>query len=666
MAIPIHPAVQELEKMLQNLTSLKPPGVNKKSVEAATKICMDPQNITVEPQLVSALVAQFQKNPETHKLGVLYIIDSIMRQWVVTGASHAGGVRKMTDSLPSLMNDFIPVVPEGQKDRLLKLFDIWTSSSTFPTPMLAEFKRRLNNPAQQPSYAAAQPPAAMPSDPASLLAALAAPPAQPQQPQPVPQPQMAQQPPQSNFLSAFSSLTQPQAPSQPQNVQQFVPNYPQEVPIHMRQAPVPVPQQQPPVAPPAPVNAPAANPLAQLGQLGQLAALLPALQAPGGVQDPAALMQQIQLLAQLQQQYGQDGVMQVVQALQQQAAAQQPTYPPAQVAQQQPVAYPTNGGHLNGHGYGNQDTGPGARDRSRSPDWKQRNRYSPPARRDSPTYGNYDPNAPGGGQDDRGGRRGRQQRGGMGGRNEFRQRSPQPVSRDSPVPHSSAPKPVGFDNKLPPGSVKVLSRTLFVGGVKTSETDLKTFFRQFGTVQSCIVNHEKRHAFLKLVTHADAMATRQAIWNLPEPEYRSLFERVNWAVGFGPTHCADYNVGESTIPIDLLTDADRKWMLNAEFGGTGGKNIVPGMIVEEPDIEIGAGPSSKAIHRRGQGGNQGRGGNYFGRRGGNANHAANDSGHQRPPRNQRAEHVNVPDHVGPPPAVPTFGAPIPGFPFNLR
>jgi hypothetical protein len=85
---------------------------------------------------------------------------------------------------------------------------------------------------------------------------------------------------------------------------------------------------------------------------------------------------------------------------------------------------------------------------------------------------------------------------------------------------------------------------------------------------------------------------------LPDKLYRSLFERVNWAVGFGPTDCANYEIGESVIPIDLLTDADRKWMLTAEYGGTGGKPILQGMVVEEPDIEIGAGPSSKGkLHK---------------------------------------------------------------------
>jgi protein NRD1 len=152
---------------------------------------------------------------------------------------------------------------------------------------------------------------------------------------------------------------------------------------------------------------------------------------------------------------------------------------------------------------------------------------------------------------------------------------------------------------------------------------------------------------------------------------------VNWAVGFGPTQCADYNIGESIIPIDLLTDADRKWMLNAEYGGTGGNPIAQGMVVEEPDIEIGAGPSSKAIHRRGGGaagaGAGGRGGNFYRGRGGGGggdhhhHHQNGNSGRYRKPDRPQPHHV-VPEAntIGPPPPVPTFGAPIPGVPMNFR
>ena len=67
-------------------------------------------------------------------------------------------------------------------------------------------------------------------------------------------------------------------------------------------------------------------------------------------------------------------------------------------------------------------------------------------------------------------------------------------------------------------------------------------------------------------------------------------------MGFGPRDCSDYQTGISIIPIERLTDADRKWMLTAEFGGTGGKPIESGLVVEEPDIEIGAGVSSKGIY----------------------------------------------------------------------
>ncbi len=34
-------------------------------------------------------------------------------------------------------------------------------------------------------------------------------------------------------------------------------------------------------------------------------------------------------------------------------------------------------------------------------------------------------------------------------------------------------------------------------------------------------------------------------------------------------------------------------MLTAEYGGSGGRPIETGLVVEEPDIEIGAGVSSK-------------------------------------------------------------------------
>lgn len=74
--------------------------------------------------------------------------------------------------------------------------------------------------------------------------------------------------------------------------------------------------------------------------------------------------------------------------------------------------------------------------------------------------------------------------------------------------------------------------------------------------------------------------------------------QTRWGVGFGPRDCSDYATGISIIPIHKLTEADRKWILTAPYGGSGGRPIESGLSVEEPDIEIGAGVSSKAISRR--------------------------------------------------------------------
>lgn len=49
-------------------------------------------------------------------------------------------------------------------------------------------------------------------------------------------------------------------------------------------------------------------------------------------------------------------------------------------------------------------------------------------------------------------------------------------------------------------------------------------------------------------------------------------------------------------------------MVTAEWGGTGGKPLEAGIVVEEPDIEIGSGVSSKAMSKRtGRGGASARG-----------------------------------------------------------
>ena len=223
----------------------------------------------------------------------------------------------------------------------------------------------------------------------------------------------------------------------------------------------------------------------------------------------------------------------------------------------------------------------GERRRSRSPGFGRRRDDSPGRRRrgNSPSGDPY--------RDSR--------RGGDGG-GAYRQRSPPGRVRRSPSPQkneSNLPPPVHniiFDKNLPQGSIRVLSRTLFVGGVTQREPHLRDLFGQFGIVQTCIVNVDKRHAFIKMLTRKDAEKARVGMEDFRDGNSQL---RTKWGVGFGPRDCSDYQTGISIIPIERLTDADRKWMVTAEYGGTGGAPMEGGMVVEEPDIEIGAGVSSK-------------------------------------------------------------------------
>lgn len=141
-----------------------------------------------------------------------------------------------------------------------------------------------------------------------------------------------------------------------------------------------------------------------------------------------------------------------------------------------------------------------------------------------------------------------------------------------------------------------------MGGVTCTEPELTKIFSNYGYVQSCIVNIDKRHAFVKMVTrsHAEAAKTNLEDSNSREGLARPghPFRQIRWGVGYGPRDCSDYSNGISIIPIQRLTDADRRWMLTAEYGGSGGQEIQQGLVVEEPDIEIGAGVSSKAISKR--------------------------------------------------------------------
>ncbi|EZF22862.1 hypothetical protein H112_04354 [Trichophyton rubrum D6] len=639
-------AVAELDGYLHSMLSLKPPGVSGSKINGITSLCT--ANVQSESVLIQKIYTHFKRAPGTHKLGVLYVVDSVTRQWVelarkagqqiggsAPDGTYAAGVNRVTELLPVLMTDIINNAPEDQKDKIKKLVDIWERGYTFPAPMLQSFKDKLNAPVsqnvesttpegspapnsfafggsgQQPAPAAPAGGAAVP-DTSSILKALAEM-AKQNTAAPVAPAVPATQTSTSNLLNTQAAVPQTNAPpvdqaalqSNGQSVNPFAGNLAAQFPGLANTAQNMFQNQPQGQAAGAGAGAgayPGQNPLAQLIQQQQPQQQQPAAPTPV-TPDPLQQLNLIQLLAAQgipQEQWA--TALQILNLSNAANAGGMGNMNPAALAAfgQMPAA------NQNAWGANAQQPENSSRDRdrdtrsppgqyrrrSRSPGWDRRRDVSPPRRRDSPVYGEYHGDSPGRsrGEHGRGGRRG----------NEYRQRSPPGRRRRSPSPRKESnlpppgPKFIDYDYSIGDGNIKVLSRTLFVGGVTSTESHLRSLFSRYGTVQTCIVNNDKRHAFVKMVNRRDAMNAREGM-----EQYKSgdMQLRTRWGVGFGPRDCSDYHTGVSIIPVDRLTEADRKWLLTAEYGGTGGKPIENGMVVEEPDIEIGAGVSSKGTYK---------------------------------------------------------------------
>ncbi|KAI1127320.1 hypothetical protein F5Y10DRAFT_195888 [Nemania abortiva] len=684
-------AVAELEAGLNAMQNLKPPGVSGSRITALTALCVN--NVQSESVLIQKIYTHFKKAPATHKLGVLYVVDSVTRKWVdqakqqgqpinssAQDGTYAAGVHRVTELLPVLMNDIIQNAPGEQKEKIKKLVDIWEKGQTFPISMIESFKQKLNAPVSQnesttpsgspppgaglPGLSESKPPST--EAPNAIMEALAniarqnitAPPASvsvPATSSPFNMTQLGavvQQP----ALQATQSQTSTPAPAP----------YPAVAPsVNVSALPYPY---APPAQAPAPIQSqPFVPPVTASNQatgFPGVASGVPPAAAAGSV-DPN-VQQQVMLIKLLADQgVPVDKIPLIIAGIQNGGVAGTAVLPSA-TPSMPPQASAQPGQQPYGSSWGQESFRPDeSRDRSfnqvRSPPrYHDRSRSRSPIRQwdqRGRDYGGYGPNSPGGGRMDDRDRRGRG--------SEYRQRSPPGRRGRSPTPPQDFPRPgakwVEIDRSLPQGHIKVLSRTLFVGGVTCSEAELRSVFGRHGQVQTCIVNKDKRHAFVKMVTRRDAVHAKEAM--------ESGSFRTRWGVGFGPRDCSDYQTGISIIPISKLTEADRKWMLTAEFGGSGGRPIETGLVVEEPDIEIGAGVSSKAISRRMQTDKGGRHGpkssrsgdeDDFGRWRGKRDHR-HDNGSSNDQSQNQPDFTQFPFGIGTGPnGMPVFP---PGFSF---
>lgn len=313
----------------------------------------------------------------------------------------------------------------------------------------------------------------------------------------------------SNVAAPAPSVT-PQQPALP-----FLPGaQPGATPVNMPQMPqMPqMPYQFPPQQPQQPQQPQAAALASALGMAGGFPANPAAPAVPNANLDPKVQQQLVLIQTLAAQGIPFDKITSIIALMGNQPAAPAAPTPSVPAPQQmpQPTSSYTAPWEAPRHDE-SRDNRNGYRDPMRSPKPRGRSRSRSPARgwdgRDAPPnrdrgYNNYGHDSPQGGSG----------RGGRGGHDNYRQRSPARGRGFTPEPEPAPQdKWVEYDNSLANGHIKVLSRTLFVGGVTCSEAELRQIFSRYGKVQTCIVNKDKRHAFVKMYWRKDAVRAKEAM-----------------------------------------------------------------------------------------------------------------------------------------------------------
>lgn len=556
-------AIEEFESILKELPTIKAPGVSGTRIKKLTDIAI--KNVGEESKLITILYSNCKAVPSSHKLGTLYVVDSIVRGYAEEAkklnqtidvnaeeGTFAAGVYKISELIENLIDNAMELsISKSQNIKISKLVDIWERAETFDSDIISKIRQKhflSTTPPGTPPRTSVEPIKPTGDDSNSILSALASL-AKTNSPKP------SQVEPNTNnnnnnnqtnsILSQLSAISNNSKQAQPSNSQSQGPNG--ELIFNMLQ------------------------------------------QMQNGNIPP----QQQKNHSQPQNSYGNDrrSNRDANDFTSRRDRSRSPTRASGSrygnisnnnIHHNNPSNNQYSDNQYNQHNnpYGQQNNQYG---QINSPQ-QQHNQYQSPNQ-----YGGPPPASNQYGQSPQPG---------------FNQLQSNPAfvspmemggEINAPGTPHFRPRNVGFDQTLPQGSFKVLSRTLFIGGVPRTmdEKQLATVLRPFAEVQSVILNSERKHAFVKVYSRREA---EQVITSFNKDGQLPL--RTRWGVGFGPRDCCNYQHGISIIPIQRLTDADKAWVVKAQWGGTGGEPLQSGIVIDEPDIEIGAGISSKAMSKK--------------------------------------------------------------------
>ncbi|KAJ3038630.1 hypothetical protein HDV00_000474 [Rhizophlyctis rosea] len=142
--------------------------------------------------------------------------------------------------------------------------------------------------------------------------------------------------------------------------------------------------------------------------------------------------------------------------------------------------------------------------------------------------------------------------------------------------------PPRVDRDVPQEYMKILSRTVYVGGITQdiSKEEVRDLFENVARVDSVTVNYPKFNAFVKLLTRAEADLIREKFNKFM---FKGSMLKMGWGCGYGPKEFFDYSTGETLFPLVRMTDSDKRHISATTRGGG---PIQGGTVVEEPDVNF--------------------------------------------------------------------------------
>lgn len=551
--------IEKFETILNEIPTLKAPGVSGSRIKALNSIAV--KNVEHESTLITKLYTICKSVPSTHKIGTLYVVDLIVRSYAEEAkkqgqsmgpespeGTFGSGVYKISELIESVLDDALELtIDKATINKMLKLIDVWERSQTFDPELLKRLRLKY--------YKTTTPPGTPPPRVAELISV----------------DKLESKPTASNQASVLLALDSLQKLSKsttsiPADISGSV-NNTNDILSKLSSLSGNISSNAPPKVDSPPVNNTAPSQNAQ-----SVFDMLQNLQSQGNSQNNSQAQQ-----GQIYKEQWSNNYDNTYSRRDRSRSPRRnmPNNLRQRSPQRKPSSLPSIPSSLPRIPRTNKPNSPipsqveGRPVPSQIP--FQSNFSQPPISNLSPNQG-Y-----------------------MGQPGQVAPSVTQQDTREMNIegtPHYRS-RNVGFDQGIPPGTIKVFSRTLFVGGISRDmdENYLTQVLAPYATVQTATMNNERKHAFVKVYSRQEA---ENVISNINQEHGL----RIRWGVGFGPRDCCDYQSGISTIPLTRLTEADKLWIETAQWGGSGGQPIVSGLVIDEPDIDIGSGISSKAMSKK--------------------------------------------------------------------